>query len=237
VSVFLSLVQLLQKWANTDEEYRKDVLSLFTHDPEARLLDLGCGDGEFTLKVAEKIGTRIIFGLDGGGEDVESAKKKGIICLQTNLEARFPFEDKSFDVVCANQVIEHLSNTDGFISEIHRVLKPAGYAVISTPNLAAWHSIFFLLIGWQPHLADVSDAFFWAGRPHTPREEALAETMPHHRRLFVSGALKELFQYHGFKPERSVVSGCRPLPGPLARIAVRFLKRHADVITMSVRKN
>lgn len=236
MNIFISLVHLAQKLSNTDGEYRRDVLSFFKYAPGASLLDLGCGDGDFTLEVAAKIGTRHISGLEGGSENVVSAKEKGVTCLQGDLEARLPFEDNSFDVVCANQVIEHLSNTDGFIREIRRVLRPEGYAIISTPNLAACHSIIFLLIGWQPHLADVSDTFFWAGRPHTRAEEGLAESMPHHRRIFVPGALKELLQYHNFKIERITGSGWRPAPAFLARVLARLFRSHADIITVSVTK-
>ena len=236
MGIFLSIVRLLGKWANIDREYRRDVLSFFDYNPAARLLDLGCGDGDFTLKVAGKIGTGIVFGLEGGKEYAAAAEKKGITCSQADLDANLPFEDNSFDVVCANQIIEHLSNTDGFLREIRRVLKPGGYAVIATPNLAAFHSIVFLLLGWQPHLADVSDAFFWAGRPHTREEEGMAGNMPHHRRLFTPKALRELCQYHGLTVERSTVSGFRPLPAFFARAAVRIFKRYGDNITVKVRR-
>ncbi|MFC1907642.1 class I SAM-dependent methyltransferase [Chloroflexota bacterium] len=150
MNIYTRFALLVEKYCNLDREYHRDVLSLFELSPQVELLDLGCGDGEYTLKVAEKIGTSDIFGIDVVKESVEQAKVRGINCYQADLdEAKFPFQDESFDAVCANQVIEHLSNTDGFIKEIHRLLKPGGYAVISTPNLAAWTSIVFLLLGWQ----------------------------------------------------------------------------------------
>lgn len=231
------LIGLLQKWGDLDREYRRDVLSLFEPNPEGRLLDLGCGDGEFTLKVAEKMGTGSVFGIDVVKENVEQAKARGVTCYQADLdEARFPFEDESFDVVCANQIIEHLSKTDGFIREIRRVLKVGGYAVISTPNLAAWHCIAFLLIGWQPYQADVSDEFFWAGRLHSQREESM-RSMAHHRRLFTLRALTQLVEYHGYTVCGSTGSGFPLFPARVARLASSVDKRHAFTITVKVRKN
>lgn len=237
MSLLSRLIGLLQKWGNLDREYRRDVLSLFEPNSEVMLLDLGCGDGEFTIEVAEKIGTSKVFGIDVVKEDVEQAKVRGVICYQADLdEAGFPFEDESFDVVCANQIIEHLSKTDGFIREIRRVLKVGGYAVISTPNLAAWHCIAFLLIGWQPYQADVSDEVFWAGRLHSQREESMRSTA-HHRRLFTLRALTQLVEYHGYTVCGSAGSGFPPFPARVARLASSVDKRHAFTITVKARKN
>ena len=238
MSIVTRFVQLLQKWSNLDREYRRDVLSLFEPNPEAKLLDLGCGNGEFTLKVAERIGTGNVFGIDIVKDNVEQAKAKGINCYQADLDgAKLPFEDESFDAVCANHIIEHLSDTDGFVKEVHRVLKPGGYAVISTPNLAAWHCILFLLLGWQPYQADVSDEVFWIGRLYSEREEGMGGTMPHHKRLFVLKALQKLLQYHGFRVEKDIGSGFPPFPPPLAKAACLIDKRHAFTIPIKVRKN
>jgi 2-polyprenyl-3-methyl-5-hydroxy-6-metoxy-1,4-benzoquinol methylase len=56
-------------------------------------------------------------------------------------------------------MIEHLRDTDGFMIELQRVLKPGGIAVISTNNLASWHNIVALMLGAQPFPADVSSNF------------------------------------------------------------------------------
>ena len=233
------LIGLLQRWGDLDREYRRDVLSLFEPNSEATLLDVGCGDGEFTLKVAAKIGTSNVFGIDVVKENVEQAKARGIACYQADLdEGRFPFEAESFDAVCANQIIEHLSKTDAFVREVYRVLRPGGYAVISTPNLAALQCLVFLLFGWQPLPAHVSDESTRMGSP-VRWSASEDERMPgsHHRRVFTLRALKELLQHHGFDVEGGVASGFFPLPVPIARLVCALDKRHATNLAVKAHKS
>lgn len=233
------LIGLLQKWGDLDREYRRDVLSLFEPNPEARLLDVGCGDGEFTLQVAEKIGTSSVFGIDVLKENVKQAEGRGITCFQADLdEARFPFEDESFDAVCANQIIEHLSKTDAFVKEIYRVLRPGGYAVISTPNLAALQCLVFLLFGWQPLPAHVSDESTRMGSPMT-RSACQDERMPgsHHRRVFTLRALEEFLEHHRFDVEKVRASGLFPFPAPIARPVCALSKRHATNLAIKAHKS
>lgn len=233
------LIGLLQNWGELDREYRRDVLSLFEPNPEVSLLDVGCGGGEFTVKVAARIGTSNVFGIDVVKENVEQAKARGITCYQADLdEGRFPFEDESFDAVCANQIIEHLSKTDAFVREIYRVLRPGGYAVVSTPNLAALQCLVFLLLGWQPLPAHVSDESTRMGSP-IRRADSQDERMPgsHHRRVFTLRALEEFLKYHSFDIERSVASGFFPLPAPIARLVCVLDRRHATNLAVKAHKS
>ena len=68
-----------------------------------------------------------------------------------DLNKKFPIKDNSVDVVVSDQVIEHLTDVvDNFVKEIFRILKPEGYAVISTENLSSWNNLFALLFGYGP---------------------------------------------------------------------------------------
>ena len=68
-----------------------------------------------------------------------------------DLEAqRLPWADESVDVVVCNQVLEHLKNVWLPMTEMHRVLRPGGHAVLSVPNLASLHNRALLALGRQP---------------------------------------------------------------------------------------
>jgi len=103
-----------------------NIIKLIQYDPDAIFLGCGCSDGEFTLKVVKKIRTQNIFGIEITKELIDNAKKKGINVRQADLNGSFPFENGSIDVLVANQVIEHLYDTDSFLNEVYRVLKRGG---------------------------------------------------------------------------------------------------------------
>jgi 2-polyprenyl-3-methyl-5-hydroxy-6-metoxy-1,4-benzoquinol methylase len=60
--------------------------------------------------------------------------------VRCDLGDRVPFDAGTVDVVHYNKVIEHLRGTDYFMAEIRRILRPDGYAVVSTNNLASLHT-------------------------------------------------------------------------------------------------
>src|SRR5262249_52746004 len=124
----------------------------------ARMLDLGCSDGRWTLDVARHVGTTNIHGVEMLEARAEEARERGVDVLVADLSAPLTaYEDASFDVIHSNQVIEHIRDTDCFLREIRRLLRPGGYAVVSTNNLSSWHNIVSLVLGWQPMPCNVSD--------------------------------------------------------------------------------
>ncbi|RLG00921.1 MAG: class I SAM-dependent methyltransferase [Thaumarchaeota archaeon] len=169
---------------------RKAVLSLLEPDEDAQVLDLGCGEYErLSGNVKDRIGTRYPL----HGIDIHVGGTRGdILVFQGDLNDTFPLEPAQYDVVTASQVIEHLWNTDGFLKEIYRVLKPTGYAVISTPNLAAWHNRLYLLFGKQPEPCKVSEEMY-------PEMEK-----PGHLRIFTARELVKLLKFHGFTIEKVI---------------------------------
>lgn len=222
------------------DECRDGILSLMQKKAGASVLDLGCFDGQFTRRIAEHVDAGSVFGLDVDLERLKLAEARSIEAHHGDLNEVFPFESDCFDVIHANQVIEHLSDTDRFVTEIRRTLKPGGYAVIGTPNLAALHNILYLLLGLQPFDASVSDQVV-VGSWHPIKLPKLGSTYPMgmvgHRRLFTLGALTGLFEFHGFKIERAIGSGYYPLPMTLARAMCAVDRNHSTYIAIRARKN
>ena len=114
--------KLLDLQKSVDIENRKVILDLLEEKQSVKVLDCGCGTGDFTIKIAKK-GVNEVYGIELYENDIKSAKEKGIRVLRADLNTTFPFRDNSFDVVHSNQVIEHIYNTDGFILTM-KVVKP-----------------------------------------------------------------------------------------------------------------
>jgi len=228
---------LLAKMSSTSFKIsERNFLSLLEKISSVMLCDLGCGDGEFTLKAAKNIGTRRIYGIDLFTNCVEASKQKGIHVINADLNQGLPFADKTFDVVISSQVIEHLVQTDTFVTEINRVLKSDGYAIISTENLASWHNIFALLLGYRPFSQDCS-SYVKIGNPLSIHyQDKITDVGLLHHKIFTYTALTELFEIHGFKVENVLGGGYYPFPSFLSRIFSRWDPRHAHFLVIKVRK-
>ncbi|MGI8731571.1 MAG: methyltransferase domain-containing protein [Solirubrobacteraceae bacterium] len=102
---------------------------------EGRLLDVGCGQGQFMARAARRFD---VYGIDVSPARV--ARARDVTGLDTVLEGsatELPFPAGFFDVVCALDVVEHLGDPGRFFSEARRVLRPDGLLLFSTPNTAS----------------------------------------------------------------------------------------------------
>ena len=214
--------------------------------PLDSLLDLGCWDGANTLEYGKKAHARSLFGIEIEKNKAGIASKRGIKVKLSNLNDRFPFKDGSMDAVVANHVIEHLTQTELFISEIYRVLKKNGYAVIATPNLASWHNVFALAMGMQPfsgpHVRasdhDIKSVNEMDKHKIKNLLKSTEEGKEHLRHLVVM-TYKELLKSlrkAGFAIEKSYGFGYYPLPPLLAGLFAKIDIRHAHYIVVRVRK-
>jgi SAM-dependent methyltransferase len=102
-------------------------------DERGRLLDVGCGNGQFLAQM-QKLGWEVM-GVELDPEAVRIAEERfGLRVFQGTLEeARLP--DGSFDTVTMNHVIEHVPNPIGLLAECRRILRPGGKLVVVTPNI------------------------------------------------------------------------------------------------------
>jgi SAM-dependent methyltransferase len=202
--------------------------------PSVSMCDLGCGDGALTARIARAIGAAHVGVVETWQPHVELAQKQGFTVTRDDLNGPLSLPDGAFDVVIANQVIEHLYDTESFVGEAARILKPGGTLVISTENPASWHNIGALTIGWQPFsLANVSRRKTGIGNPLSlaPAQAGWEFPMQHHR-LFTPKALRELLALEGLRDVRVLGAGYYPLPSKVGTLDVT----HAALITAAGRK-
>ncbi len=102
--------------------------------PGDRVLDLGCGAGQFTRELAAA-GTRAV-GVEVAEAALERARAAapGLDFRLAPIDGPLPLPDDSFDIVWASEVIEHISDTATWLSEIKRVVVPGGRLLLSTPS-------------------------------------------------------------------------------------------------------
>ena len=223
-------------WHQAASENNLNLARLMERNPKARVLDLGCDDGRLvSQRIKRFVGSANIWGVDVDPKALRQARKLGLktYCQDLN-NRRLPFEDNFFDLVEANQVIEHLWDTDTVLSEIYRVLSPGGYLLISTENLSSWHNIFSLLLGFQAPSQDISSKFR-IGNPFS-----LCQGRPRlwtaHQRIFTLRGLAQLIKQYKFKLEKTAVSGYYPFPSLPATILARLDSYHAAFICLKARK-
>lgn len=91
--------------------------------PGERVLDLGCGDGQLTAKLAAQ--GAVITGVDASPDMAAAARARGIDAVEARAE-QLPFPGTTFDAVFSNAVLHWVRDHDAMMSEVHRVLKPGG---------------------------------------------------------------------------------------------------------------
>lgn len=103
------------------------------------LLDLGCHNGQNTIKASKlvkfAIGVEIDeFALDLARSTANYLKIKNVSYKLANLETKLEFPDKTFTKILLLDVLEHLNNRELILSEIYRILKSHGLLILGVPN-------------------------------------------------------------------------------------------------------
>lgn len=115
-----------------DHLYERFIFPLKEEGRKLRILDIGCCTGK-ALKMFNKNDDLELYGIDIRDEGTEGFEFE--VC---DLEKEsIPFEDNFFDVIYSKSVLEHVKNTDNFVNESYRVLKPAGIFIGMCPD---WNS-------------------------------------------------------------------------------------------------
>lgn len=109
-------------------------LSMFTPKPGMKVLDVGCGTGNFSLKLARQ--GVLVTGIDISEEMLAIARSKAAQNPELKMEFKWmdfnqlDFEDECFDGVISMTALEFAQDLDHVYAEMYRVLKPGGQLLI-----------------------------------------------------------------------------------------------------------
>ncbi|HXZ19212.1 MAG TPA: glycosyltransferase, partial [Candidatus Acidoferrales bacterium] len=169
-----------------------------------RILDLGCGTG-WKAASLEREPSNSAIAVDYDFRLLQFGRKEfGVKSPVQSDGCALPFPSGRFDWVLAIEVIEHLPRPDLFLREIHRVLRPGGRLLLTTPNrlqyLRPWHPRWFYRALRRRIVLE----------PSHVREFTLREL----RQLLPPGLEIECLRYRGTLCGRPLPIGIDSLPQP-----------------------
>ncbi len=135
--------------------------------------------------------------LDGSRENVALAQATGAAALVADLDHRLPLASGALDGGATIEVIEHLVGAESLVDELARVIRPGGWLIVSTPNVAHLTYRVRALTG------------------HPPKQEG------YHLRFFTEKTLRACLESRGFRLEARASFGKQALLTRLFRLAGR----------------
>ena len=97
-----------------------------------KVLDIGCGTGNFLLKAKNKTAT--VYGLELNESAVAACNRRGLHVYNQMISDHVANNEETYDMVCAFQVLEHVYDVKDFLDAALKVLKKGGKMVIGVPN-------------------------------------------------------------------------------------------------------
>jgi len=113
----------------------------------AKVLDLGCGDGTLLTQLRKTHNIRG-YGVEKDDANWLTAMQSGVDVIQMDLESGLSgFEAQSFDVVVLSQTLQAVLNTEAIV---HEMLRVGREAIVTFPNFGYWRHRFQLIAGQMP---------------------------------------------------------------------------------------
>jgi ubiquinone/menaquinone biosynthesis C-methylase UbiE len=154
-----------------------------------RILDLGCGDGFLTRRLAESGATMV--GVDSSPQMIAAAKERGLDARLASGEA-LPF-DSEFDAVFSNAALHWMNDQDAVLESVYRALKPGGRFVAEC--------------GGHGNIAAIRVALLAVLTPHAIPAERIDNNL-----FFTSAEYRARLESQGFLVEQITLT---PRPTPL----------------------
>ena len=198
-----------------DPEYEEQILPWVASELAGarRVLEIGCGEGQVCRRATRVTGVELVVGVDPTwAQVVEASRRGGGVLIGRAGADGLPFASASFDGVVACLVFEHVTDVDGAIAEVARVLSPGGrflfllnHPLLQTPG-SGW--IDDTILGEQ----------YWRIGPYLLEDDSLEEV---EKDVWIPFIHRPLSRYVNAMSERGMLvtkmDEPAPPPGFLAR--------------------
>ncbi|MBX7111559.1 MAG: class I SAM-dependent methyltransferase [Dehalococcoidia bacterium] len=172
------------------QERRLAIIERYVSLEGRRVLDLGCGLGEY-VRAFERHGAEA-FGCDIEQPRLVQARDRGTPNLLVAAGERLPFRDGSLDVVVLNEVIEHVQDDTSTMCEVARVLAPGGVAVIYAPNRLYPFETHGIFLGKKRYIFGNIPLVNWLPNP-------LRNRLVPHARAYTAGGIERVARQRGLR--------------------------------------
>jgi len=184
-------------WRAGQERRLKMILSAAGERLNGRVLDNGCGVGQYVHHLTPFCG--VVIGLEYDFKRARKARQHSINLVNAAGET-LPFSGESFDVILSHEVLEHVKDDSTVVREMVRALKPGGRLVLFVPNLG---------YPFETH------GIYWRGRYHFGNiplinylPSRLRNRLAPHVRVYTRKSLERLFAGQPIRYiERTVIFG------------------------------
>lgn len=101
-------------------------------EKDSEILEVGCSGGPLQ-RLLDELGYKNVLGIDNDEQSIEVGRRRGITNIRVMDGTSMEYEDNSFDLLIASDVLEHIEDDGAALKEWNRILKPGGKAIIFVP--------------------------------------------------------------------------------------------------------